>query len=107
MSDTPIPQRLCPDCKVPLERAMSRIPLFYSPADLFHDPFWADIYFCPQCGLARVYSYDQRQKQEESEAPTTQAATQSAPPPQPKEPIAGDPWDKPKGKGWNPFRSKD
>lgn len=103
MSDTPIPQRLCPDCKVPLERVRDAWTLIPSAGLFTNDDLVVDAYSCPQCGLVRFYSLEQRWKQEAA----AKAAARPTPPPQPKEPITGEPWDKPKGKGWTPFRSKD
>lgn len=107
MSDSPIPQRLCPDCKVPLERVKPRVTLSSHPGSMLGETMVVDIYSCPQCGLIRVYDYEQRWKQEYEAEKAAKTAAQPAPPPQPKEPVSGDPWDKPRGKGWNPFRSKD
>lgn len=94
MDDKPIVERLCPDCKVPLERVKPRVTWSSLPGSFLAETYLIDIYACPRCGLVRVYDYEQRRKQE---AAAEKAAT---PPPQPAEKAetAGDPWeDKPSG----------
>lgn len=88
MSDSYTPAsspRLCPDCKVPLERIRDAWTLAPS-ASLFADDIVVDVYSCPQCGLVRLYSFEQRWKQE--------AAAKAAEQPQPREPVSTDPWEK-------------
>jgi len=93
MDEAPIVERLCPDCKVPLELIKPQV-LLHSDARTFSDEtVVVDIYACPRCGLMRVYHYNQRYKQEKA----IEEAKRPKPPVQPEDP--GDPWDKKKKGG--------
>ncbi len=105
MDESTIVERLCPDCKVPLELIMPKVLLHSDQRSLFSDEtVVVDIYACPRCGLMRVYHYNQRYRQEKA----IEEAKKPAPPPQPE--ASGDPWDKKKKEGgglFDLFRSED
>lgn len=72
----PPPKRLCPDCKVPLERIKSNFTISEVPGGLFTDDISIDIYSCPHCGLVRVYDAARRIAQEQEQKEAEEAARQ-------------------------------
>lgn len=72
----PPPKRLCPDCKVPLERIKSDFVISDIPDSLFRETIHIDIYSCPRCGLVRVYDAARRIAQEQEQQEAEEAARQ-------------------------------